>query len=237
MPTKPKIGICLWSLPGDNDQARIRLAHQLGFRGIEIDLGSSEQDYPLAQPKVQQRYREWQSEMELTYTTLGVIEFLKCSLSDPNQHREAHQTIDKAIDAAAAMQIPTIQLPSFGASAIKNASGFGATVDCFRYACEKARPHAITLYSENALDQANQLFLLEMVNSPNFQLCFDTANPKRMSGLDGADLLAASYDRIGEVHLKDGFLDRRPALLAEGETDFSQCWQSSRHASLTDGCT
>lgn len=223
MPTSsPNIGICLWSVPGNSDESRIRLAHRLGMRGLQIDLGPSDRNYPLALPAVQDRYKEWSNSLCLTYTALGIIDFLSCSLSDPAHHRKAFETIDKAIEAAVTMEIPLLQFPSFGASAIADARGFGATVECFRYACQQAGERHILVGSENVLDRANQRLLIEMVGAPNFRIYFDTANPKRMKDLSGPELLEDVFDLTPEVHLKDSFLSGVPALLGKGETDCTQ---------------
>ncbi len=222
MPKNPKIGICLWSVPAKDNASRIRLAHQLGIHGFEIDLGNSEQGFPMAQESVQSVFKTWRDQLGLTYTTLGVNEFCSCSMSDPVLRQRAHEAVDKAIEVAAAMEIPLLQFPSFFASEIKDAAGFGATVDCLRYACEKAGEKDILIGSENALDLANQRLLLEMVDAPNFRIYFDTANPKCMKGLSGPELLEDAYPKVGEVHLKDECEDGRPALLGQGDTAFNQ---------------
>ena len=40
-----------------------------------------------------------------------------------------------------------------------------------------------------------------------------------MKGLDGPELLKDAYERVAELHLKDGFQDDKPALLGQGESD------------------
>lgn len=214
-----KIGICLWSVPEKDDESRMRMAHRLGIKGLEIDLGCVSDGCPLSKPQVQAAYKAWREEFGFTYTAMGLNEFCNTAMTEPGNYELVCSVIDKAIAAAVEMNVPLLQFPSFVASDILDTAGLDATIDCLRYACEQAESTGVLIGSENALDLDGQRTLLAAITAPNFRIYFDTANPKCMKGNDGPELLADAYDRVAEVHLKDGFQDDSPALLGAGESD------------------
>src|SRR6516162_11404905 len=53
-----KIGACDWSLGKMCDPAAFELAKQIGLDGVQVSLGTLENDMRLRQPEVQRQYKE-----------------------------------------------------------------------------------------------------------------------------------------------------------------------------------
>ena len=51
-----QLGICQWSIPAKGAEKQLALAAQVGLSGVEPDLGSYEQDFPLSHKDLQAPY-------------------------------------------------------------------------------------------------------------------------------------------------------------------------------------
>ena len=192
-----------------------------GLDGVELELGSSEDGFPLSQSQRLKTVMSLRDELGLVYPSIGVNAFCQHSATDPSGHPILREAIDRALDCAEALKVPLLQIPSFGASMIRDDTGLKQTVALFRFACEKAAGRSILIGSENVLriDDLNRL--VREVDAPNFRVYFDTANPHAMLGEHARPLLEAALPYLAEVHLKEARDDKEPALLGEGDTDFA----------------
>lgn len=211
------LGICIWCIPAPNPEAQLRLAASLGLRGIELEVGSSEDGFAFSPDD----YRDWRDRWNLTYPSIGINALCRHGMSKPAQRTMVKQGLDAVVAAAAALDIPLIQLPSFVDGWIETPEDFDSTVECLDYVCRRAADHGIFVGTENALSASEQLRLLENVDSGNLRIYFDTANPREMADMEAAPILEAIYPYLSEIHLKDGNGKDGPSLLGEGGTNVS----------------
>ncbi|MGJ8640615.1 MAG: sugar phosphate isomerase/epimerase family protein [Opitutaceae bacterium] len=215
------IGACIWSLPGEGLEAQVKLAAACGLDGVQLDVYSGEGELTLTADSMIELALELRESTGLSYPALGLGVFCERSATDPADHSFLRQVLDDAIEVAVKLDIPLLQIPSFGASELRTAEHISETARLMRYACERAQVAGIQVGTENVLPADQLTTLIQAVDMPNFKVYFDTANPHAMAQLDAIELLEASLPYLAEVHLKDGRDDGEPALLGEGDTGFS----------------
>lgn len=211
------LGICIWCIPAANPEAQLQLAAAHGLQGIELEVGSHEEGFGLSVDD----YREWRDRWNLTYPSIGINALCRYGMAKPAHRKIVKQGLDAVVAAAAALDIPLIQLPSFVDGRIETPGDFDSTVECLQYVCQRAAAHGIFVGTENALGASEQLRLLKSVGQGNLRIYFDTANPREMADMEAAPILEEIYPHLSEIHLKDGNGPDGPALLGEGRTNVS----------------
>jgi sugar phosphate isomerase/epimerase len=130
----------------------------------------------------------------------------------------ARPLLERLLDAAVALAVPLVFVPSFRRSAIDGPAAFARTAAVLRWAAAEAQKRDLVLANENVLTGEQARALADAVGSPAFRLLLDTFNPVA-AGLR-ADALAASLGDLlaDQVHLKDGPPDRGASpLLGAGD--------------------
>ncbi len=218
-----RLGICMWGFPMQGPTG-VRIAAEMGFEGAEIDLGPYENGYPLANPKIQNEYRSVSRDFGIKITSVAVELLNRYGLTNPLDTRKgmiAMEGCKRAIDAAAQMEVPVVQLPSFHDGAILDEEGFLNTCEKIRLLCECAKDAGVILAGENALSVSDSRRMMEEVNCENFKLIFDTQNYFLAGVPDTAQQLRELAPYVVQIHLKDGYHRKlSSALLGTGETGF-----------------
>lgn len=209
------IGICQWCLPHRGPEA-LALAKEWGYEGVELDLGLGRPAYDLRDPVLRRRYGEAARQAGLALPSLALNGI---HMNDPSREAEAHGIIDAALEAAQELSIPTLQMPSFFDCGMGSEEEFAATVRALDYACRAAEGTSIVIASENQLDTAGNLRLLDAVARERFSLYFDTANPVWLDGYDSIAMLEALFPFIRESHVKDLRLDGTNTYRPLGQGD------------------
>ncbi len=221
-----KLGITEYSLPVDGPYG-CKIAADVGFKGIHLDVGSYERNFPKTKRCVQEAYLEAAEKFGIQYTSIGCNELDVYDMVAKKGLAErgiAFKTITSAIDAAAAMNIPIVMIQNFNASALETEQDIERAINVIRrvsdYALEKGE---ITLGLENLLSVENLLRVIETVGNPNVKVYFDTQNYYVDEKVDVAAMIEPLISHICAVHVKDGYeADVRPsgALLGEGDSGF-----------------
>jgi sugar phosphate isomerase/epimerase len=226
MNNKVKLGITEWSLPVDGPYG-CKLAAEVGFEGVQLDIGSYVRNFPKTKRCVQDAYLEAAGKFGIQYTAIACneLDFYNMVAKKGIPDRAiALKTINSAIDAAAAMGIPIVMVQSFNASAIETEQDFERALNVIRrvsdYALEKGE---ITLGLENLLSVENLLHVIDEVGNPNVKIYFDTQNYYLHEKADVAAMIEPLISHICEVHVKDGHesdIEPSGALLGEGDSRF-----------------
>jgi len=218
-----KLGICEWAfpLPGPGG---LSIASEMGLQGMELDFGDYEKGFPLSNSNIQKTYLENGKKYSVEFPSMAVNALCAHGMTHPEESSDgmiAILAIKKAIQAAAEMGIPVLQLPSFDDGAIRNEVGFYNTCEKLRMACEIAQTHGIIIATENDLSVKESLKLIEEVNTSNFKIFYDTQNYYLNRGYYIRDHLNQLLPHICQIHIKDGFNGKiSSALLGNGDTDF-----------------
>lgn len=218
-----KFGICQWAFPMPGPYA-LRTAAALGFAGMELDFGPYERSYPLSSRTIQRAYLDMAAETGISLPSMTVDHLNRFGLTRPMDSRAGMICTDgvkRGIEAAAAMQIPVVQLPSFNDGAIRTERDFYNTCEKLKLFCEIAAPCGITIASENALSAAETLRMVRQVGCENFKIMFDTQNYFLHGRQNAAAILRALHPHVAQIHLKDGYNGKLSgSLLGAGESGF-----------------
>lgn len=209
------IGICQWCLP-DRGPKGLAVAAEMGYHGVELDIGLGRPEIDLRIPAVRDAFADQARQAGVAFTALALNGIC---MNDAKREAHALEIIDAAIEAAHALGISRLQMPSFFGGGIHNEEEFASTVRCLQYACHAARPYAIAVGTENQLDTAGNLRILQEVNEPELFVYFDTANPIWLDGHDNIAMLRDLLPYIRETHVKDLLLDGTNTYRPLGQGD------------------
>ncbi len=230
---KNRIGICQWSIPVQDTEESLAFAAKLGLEGVEPDLGSYAQAFPLSRIEEQNKYKIWRKNLDIVYPSLAVNALCQYGMSEPGSKKIAEAAIAKSVESAVALDIPIVQLPSFVKGDIVSDEDFHNTVACLRYACHCAEGTNVIIGSENALSAEDQLTMIETVNSERFRIYFDTRNLFSMKGYDSVRIMEILLPHICEIHIKDGIDNGSSTLLGEGNSGFFDAMRALKAQNYT----
>jgi sugar phosphate isomerase/epimerase len=193
------VGLAEWRLAAAGPEA-LRLARAVGADGVQVDLGGPGRGEWLDAPG---RIGALRAAAESTGVRLLAVagnHLNDVGLMSPR----ARPVLERLLDAAGALAVPLVFVPSFRRSAIDGPEAFDRTVEVLRWAAGQAEARGLALASENVLTGGQARLLAERIGSPAFRLVLDTFNPVA-AGLSCAALVAELSDLLtDQVHLKDG---------------------------------
>ena len=163
MEKKIKFGCVAWGLPGGGYFGP-QIAKEAGLDGIQLELGSYEWGYPLAQNRFRKRILK-RNRLGIEYPSIVLNDVMDHEFihgKDTENGKIAYDQMELAVQVAAEMGISKIMVPKlpFG-NLITEESHVEATKDALRFICEKAEKKDITVMTENALDYKEQIQLLK----------------------------------------------------------------------------
>lgn len=204
-----------------------RAAAEVGLDGVELGLTDFAHNLPLTDPTIRRYYLDAQQQYGVDFCGLAVNTLDQEFVMPPENEQRARERsfiMKAAVDTAAALKIPIIQVPNFFANGIKNHGELEIAAGFFREACEAAEKHGVIVSSENPLSVEENLELMDLVNRPNFQLYFDNENPVYFARANSADMLRKLGKHVCQIHVKDGTEDQLSCRhLGEGNACFREC--------------
>ena len=219
-----KIGACDWGLPGAGLHA-VRIAAEFGLEALSLKIGTYENNYPIAEKRMQKFYLEDQQKYGIEYCAIALNDFDNFPMharEDSPDYDKVWIVLNKAVRTAVALNIPIIQVPAFAASEIKTEEDLEFSAKALRYLCDEAGEHGIQVASENILSPSEFKKLYEMVDRENFGLYYDSQNYRLQRGYDQVEILEGLYPyMVNQIHVKDGKGALSGALLGKGDTNFN----------------
>lgn len=219
-------GICEWCLPPVGPHV-CRIAAEYGLDGVALDMGSTEDGLRLADPRIREWYTEESRKTGVSFCALALnvlFAFDMIHRGDDRKEAEINRILDAAVEAAADMGIPVIQVPSFPPNAMTEREHMEVMAERFRRLCDKAMPHGIVIGTENTLDAEGNRELLRMTGRDNLRVYYDTENPYFFGFGESPEILAGLEGLVCQVHVKDGeagSMSKTP--LGEGNGRFREC--------------
>ncbi len=216
------IGICEWSLPTPMRGATVcDVVKDFGMQAVELDLGVTDENFPLANPYVIEKYKEARERTGVVFTGIAVnlTDFypMIAPVGDPGRDLVEY-AVRKAIDTASEMNIPLIHVPSFFKSHIATYEDLKNTADCMQRSCDYAADKNVLVCTENYVDTETQLKMIELVDRKNFGVYFDTQN-YQVNGYYTPDLVEPIFEYIPEFHVKDGYKELSTHYIGTGGSD------------------
>ena len=224
------LGITQWSLPG-NAAYTLQLASQLGFDAVQLEFGSWDSGMTLSHQRLRDLYLKDSRDLGIRLLPLTINALCRYGVVDGFSTPDgqiAKDTILAALDAAAAMGMEGVTMPSFGANEIRTQAHYAHTVEALQFSCEQAAARGLTVYTENVLSAQEMDRLFRDCASNQLRLLFDSQNYSVFGHAYAVDVLKAHWDKLGNhLHVKDGG-DMGSMLLGTGSSPFTQVMETLR---------
>jgi len=222
---KYKFACTQWGMPGEGLYA-VKVAAAAGLDGLQIELGSYENGYPLAQKIVREGYMEDGEKYGIEFPSI-VLNDLNNNIfvEGPNTDKGkiAYESFDLAVEVAADMGIDTIMIPNFFDDFITKPEHYDNAADGLRYICDRAARYGIQIASETVLAWKDHKKVLDKVDRKNIGVFFDSMNYKYFSHLDPLSNLKDLYPHmVNQLHFKDGIKEMSGSMLGEGDMEFEK---------------
>ena len=200
-----KFGVCQWIMDRRGVESLPRAA-ELGFAGIQ--LGIAEDDLEIRQPALQRAYLQAAGEAGVEIVGFGINTMNVLPLyssPDSERGRRCRDLLRSALDTALAMGVGLVYCPSFFEAEIHNDDQLERAGVTLRQGCEYIEDQPVLLASENTLDVARTLRLVEQVDHPSLRVLVDSYNPV-LYGHRAADLVRELPRALlgNQAHAKDG---------------------------------
>jgi sugar phosphate isomerase/epimerase len=207
------VGACDWSL---GQRARIEalsVARQLGLDGVQVSMGSVDNDLQLRRPDVQGAYRD---AVAATGVRVGGVALDLMNQVPYKSDPRTEQWVSDSIDVARALDVRVILLAFFEKGDLRgDPEGQAEVSRRLKRVAPKAEQQGIVLGIESWLSAPEHRRMLDEVGSRNVQVYYDLANSTQMGYDVLTEIRQLGRDRICEFHAKEnGF------LLGQGRIDF-----------------
>jgi len=208
-----QIGACDWSIGKQCETGALALAKTLGMDGVQISLGTAQNDMHLRKKVVQKAYQQAASTYGTEISSLAIGELNGVPYKSAP---EAEKWVDYSIDAAKEMGCRVVLLAFFGHGDLKgDKAGIAEVVNRLKKIAPKAEKKGIILGIESMLSADELLTIIEEIGSTHVQVYYDVANATEMGYDIYREMRQLGRKCICEVHVKENGY-----LLGQGEIDF-----------------
>lgn len=211
-----KIGACDWSIEKGSDIGSLDLGQKIGLDGIQLSLGTADNQMHLRQKKVQLAYKETATQLNMQFSGLALGELNNIPYKSDLR---AEEWVSDSIDVAKALGIKVILLAFFNNGDLKNDNaGQKVVIQRLKKVAPKAEKAGVTLGIESWLSADEHMRIIDAVASKNVKVYYDVCNSHQM----GYDIYKeirwlGKQNQICEFHMKEnGF------LLGSGKVDFKK---------------
>ena len=228
-----KLGTCMWGMPEKGMPGAIKAA-ELGFEGISMDVSLFECEDA---GEREDRFAQWEQVKEthqIVCPSVSVEILNDYGLTKPASSETGRFALDacfKGIETAAKLGVHVMQLPSFNDGAIITEEDFRRTCENLKILCREAEDTGVNIASENNLDLAKSLRMIEEIGSDHFGILFDTQN-YYLNGVENTpELFRKIAPYVYQIHVKDGVGGTvSNALIGDGESGFAETAEAIRDA-------
>jgi sugar phosphate isomerase/epimerase len=214
-----KIGACDWSLGKQSDPAAFDVAKQIGLDGVQISLGTVQNDMHLRRPEVQKSYADAARRTGLEIASLAIGEMNQVPLkSDPR----AARWLADSIDVCKSLGLTVSMAACFynGDLDLSRTAEIDHLVGVLKDITPKAEKQGITIGLESYLSAEDNMRLLERVGSPAVMVYYDVGNSTD-KGRNVYREIRLLGKLICELHAKDNGY-----MLGQGRIDFPKVRQA-----------
>jgi sugar phosphate isomerase/epimerase len=210
---KFRIGACDWSIGKNSDLGAFDVAKQIGLDGIQVNLGSEQNNMHLRKKELQQQYLEASEQTGIAIASLAIGELNNVPYkSDPR----TEEWVWDSIDVAKNLGVQVILLAFFVKNDLRNdEAGKKEVIRRLKMAAPKAEKMGITLGIESYLNAEEHMEIIQQVGSKSVKVYMDFRNTAD-AGYDViAEIKKLGKDILCEFHMKENRL-----LLGKGTLDW-----------------
>lgn len=210
-----KIGACDWSLGKASDPASFEMARRIGLDGVQVSMGSVENDLHLRRPDVQKQFLKAAKENGMEIASLCILNLNSVPYkSDPRTVR----WVSDSIDVCKAMQVPIVMLPFFGKGDLRNdKKGLDVVVERLKGVAPKAEKAGVVIGLESWLSAEQNMDIINRVGSPAVKVYYDVGNSHKRGYDIYKEIRSLGAENLCEFHAKD-----YGNLFGEGKVDFKK---------------
>lgn len=210
-----KIGACDWSINQLAEVKAIEVGKKIGLDGVQISLGTLDNNMHLRQKKIQQQYKDACEKFGMAIGGIAIGEMNNIPYkSDPR----AEEWVSDSIDVAKAMNVNVVLLAFFSNGDLKNDPvGTKEAIRRLEKVAPKAEDQGIILGIESWLSAQEHMEILNAVDSPNVKVYYDVANSNKMGYNIYEEIRWLGKEHICEFHAKEN-----GHLLGKGKIDFEE---------------
>ena len=207
-----KIGACDWSLGKGCDVEAMRVAKELNLDGVQVSLGSYENNMHLRKSEVQQAYFDACKKYDVE---VGSIAIGALNNYPYKSDAIAEEWVWDCVDVAKAMNQKVILLAFFGKGDLKNdKAGVDEVVRRLKKVAPKAEKAGVYLAVESTLNAEEHMDIIDRVGSSAIKVYYDVGN-SHGAGYDIYKEIRFLGDNICEFHAKD-----YEYIFGKGKVDF-----------------
>ncbi len=209
-----KIGACDWSIGKMGDPGSFAVASEIGLDGVQVSLGSAQDDMKLRRPEVQQEFKAAARRAGRQVASLAIGELNNIPYkSDPR----TVAWVSDSIDVCRALGVKVVLLAFFSKDDLRgDPVGVDEVARRLKAVAPKAERAGVTLGIESWLSAPQHMEILERVGSKAVQVYYDVCNSNDM-GYDIYSEIRQLGKRICEFHAKEN-----GSLLGKGKVDFKK---------------
>ena len=200
-----KIGTCDWSIGKTADVTGLQLAKDIGLDGLQVSLGTLENNMHLRKKEIQQAYLDQSRTTGIKISSLAIGELNEVPYkSDPR----TDEWVWDSIEVAKNLGVTAILLAFFSNNDLRNDNkGKEAVVKKLRSVAPRAEKMGITLGIESYLTAEEHLEIMQQVGSSAIQVYYDFRNAADAGNDIYHELSVLGKNNICELHIKEnGFL-------------------------------
>lgn len=202
---KIRIGACDWSIGKSSDIGAFEVAREIGLKGIQVNLGSDDNNLHLRQRSRQEAYLAESKRTGIQIASLAIAELNRVPYkSEPR----TEEWVWDAVDVAKNLGAPVILLAFFSRNDLRNDdAGKKEVIRRLRQVAPKAEKAGVILGIESYLSAEEHVDIIDKVGSGSVKVYYDFRN----SADAGYDVIKEirwlGKDMICELHMKEnGFL-------------------------------
>ncbi|MGH2564390.1 MAG: sugar phosphate isomerase/epimerase family protein [Ginsengibacter sp.] len=213
--TKIRIGACDWSLGMDSNPAAFDLAKQIGLEGVQVNLGSLQNNLHLREEPVQKTYLEISRRTGVAIAGLAIGELNNVPYKSDAR---TDQWVADSIDVASALGVKVILLAFFAKNDLRNDEpGKKEVIRKLKGVAPKAEKMGVILGIESYLRAEELMDIMQQIGSKNVKVFYDFRNAAD-AGYDVIrEIKWLGKNNICELHMKENGW-----LLGKGTMDWEK---------------
>ena len=210
-----RIGACDWSIGKSSDIGAFALAQQIGLDGIQVNLGSDDNNMHMRESDRQRAYIDASKRTGVRIASLAIGELNRVPYkSEPR----TDEWVWDAVDVAHNLDVSVILLAFFAKNDLRgDEAGKREVIRKLKVVAPKAEKQGVILGIESYLSAEEHMEIIQQVGSKNLKVYYDFRNSAD-AGYDAIkEIKWLGKDMICELHMKEnGF------RLGEGTMDWKK---------------
>lgn len=210
---KLRVGACDWSIGKSSDIGAFEVARQIGLQGIQVNLGSDENNMHMREKSRQEAYL---AESKRTGVAIASLAIAALNSIPYKSEARTEEWVWDAVDVADGLGVQVVLLAFFSKNDLRNdEQGKKEVVRRLKMVAPKAEKMGVILGLESYLSAEEHMDIIQKVGSGSVKVYYDFRN----SADAGYDVIREikwlGKDAICELHMKENGV-----LLGNGTLDW-----------------